>query len=87
MALHLEEAIDVRATVGAVHGRLADDPFPCEGGPMSSVPDFSQAPAAAAVELVSPPEGEPVTADAPPGSTDLASSAAAAVAPDADPGA
>ena len=54
---------------------------------MSSVPDFSQAPAAAAVELVSPPEGEPVTADAPPGTTDLASSAAAAVEPDADPGA
>lgn len=30
---------------------------------MSSVPDFSQAPAAAAVERVTPPGGEPVVAD------------------------
>ncbi|WP_432524735.1 hypothetical protein [Kineococcus sp. SYSU DK006] len=48
---------------------------------MSSVPDFSQAPAAAAVELVGPLGEEPVTAAAPPGATAPAGSAAAAAEP------
>ena len=41
---------------------------------MTSVPDFSQAPAAAAVERVTPPGGEPLTAaDAESGTAGLAS--------------
>ena len=49
---------------------------------MTSVPDFSQATAAAAVERVTPPEGEPVTeADAEAGAAGLAAD------PSADPAA
>ena len=43
---------------------------------MTSVPDFSQATAAAAVERVTPPEGEPITAaDAEAGAAGLADDA------------
>lgn len=42
--------------------RAARSGSPCQAGPMTSVPDFSQAPAAAAVERVTPPGGEPSTA-------------------------
>jgi hypothetical protein len=58
---------------------------------MTSVPDFSQAPAAAAVERTTPPGGEPLTAaDAELGTAGLAADAGPEdaepdVEPDAEP--